>query len=75
MGHAAGLFRGDVSVEVAEVAVEIGDRLFEWAFEADHDGSPALVEEGIRAVTAYLEIYTVNGTRDRVEAAAGVAEG
>ena len=57
MGRAAGLFGDDLTLEVAEVAVEIGDRLFEWAFEEDHDGKQALVEQGIRAVTAYLELY------------------
>ena len=66
MARKAGLFHDDVSVEVAEVAVEIGDRLFEWAFEADHNGLPSLLEEGIRAVTAYLELYARNGSAQHV---------
>jgi AcrR family transcriptional regulator len=43
---------------VAEVAVEIGDRLFQLAFEHDLDGDPALLREARAAVTAYLQLST-----------------
>ncbi len=75
MGREAGLFREDLTPEIAEVAVEIGDRLFEWAFAADHNGLPALVEEGIRAVTAYLELYAAPGARKERVAQVAAAEG
>ena len=72
MGQSANLFGDDFSVDVCDVAVEIGDRLFGWAFEEDHDGSPARVEESIRAVTAYLELYANedNAARTAPEAVA-----
>ena len=41
----------------AELAVELGDRLFQLAFETDAAGDPAVVEEGIKIVTQYLELY------------------
>lgn len=41
----------------ATLAVEIGDRVFQLAYEHDDDGDRELVEEGITLVTAYLERY------------------
>lgn len=41
----------------ATLAVEIGDRVFQLAYEHDDDGDRELVEEGIVLVTAYLERY------------------
>jgi hypothetical protein len=43
---------------MALLAVEVGDRVFQLAFEHDPDGDPVLIEEGITMVTAYLERYT-----------------
>jgi len=53
----AGLARPDLSPQVAELAVEVGDRVFQLAYEHDEAGDQALVEEGITMVTAYLERY------------------
>lgn len=53
----AGLARPELTVPVAVLAVEVGDRVFQLAFEADRAGDPVLVEEGITLVTAYLERY------------------
>ncbi|ANH36991.1 transcriptional regulator BetI [Nocardioides dokdonensis FR1436] len=52
-----GLCRPDLSPAVVELAVEVGDRVFQLAHEHDADGDPALVEEGITMMTAYLERY------------------
>lgn len=41
----------------ATLAVEIGDRVFQLAYEHADDGDPELIEEGITLVTAYLERY------------------
>ncbi|MDO9497866.1 MAG: TetR/AcrR family transcriptional regulator [Nocardioides sp.] len=41
----------------ATLAVEIGDRVFQLAYEHADDGDGELVEEGITLVTAYLERY------------------
>lgn len=51
----AGLVPPTLGPEVARVAVELGDRAFEVAFTDDIAGDPVLLEEGIAAVTAYLE--------------------
>jgi len=42
---------------VALLAVEIGDRVFQLAFEDDPSGDPELIEEGIALMTAYLSRY------------------
>ena len=44
-------------IEAAELAVEVGDRVFQLAYEHDADGDPTLVEEGVLMMTAYLERY------------------
>ena len=42
---------------MAELAVEVGDRVFQLAYAEDADGDRELIEEGIVLVTAYLERY------------------
>ena len=51
----AGLARPDLSPTIALLAVEVGDRVFQLAFEHDATGDPELIEEGITLVTSYLE--------------------
>jgi hypothetical protein len=41
----------------AELAVELGDRVFECAYHREPAIEEALFAEGKRAVTAYLEQY------------------
>ena len=53
----AGLARPELTPAMAVLAVEVGDRVFQLAFEHDSDGDPVLIEEGIAMVTAYLERY------------------
>jgi hypothetical protein len=53
----AGLADPALRPDVAVLAVEVGDRLFQLAYEHDAHGDQALVEEGIAMVTAYLERY------------------
>lgn len=54
---AAGLARPELTLAMATLAVEVGDRVFQLAFEHDDDGDRVLIEEGITLVTAYLERY------------------
>ncbi len=54
---AGGLIGDELTVDRARLAVEVGDRIFQLAFEHDDDGDPDLVEEGIVLVTGYLERY------------------
>jgi AcrR family transcriptional regulator len=53
----AGLASDDLTAHAAQLAVEVGDRIFQLAFEDSDDGDPATIEEGITLVTAYLERY------------------
>jgi AcrR family transcriptional regulator len=52
-----GLASPALTEAVAGLAVEVGDRVFQLAFEHDADGDPVLIEEGIAMMTAYLERY------------------
>jgi AcrR family transcriptional regulator len=49
-----------LSERAAVLAVEVGDRVFQLAYEHDHRGDAALVDEGIVLVTAYLERYAAH---------------
>jgi AcrR family transcriptional regulator len=53
----AGLARPELTLAMATLAVEVGDRVFQLAFEHDADGDPVLIEEGITMVTSYLQRY------------------
>ncbi|MGZ4447031.1 MAG: TetR/AcrR family transcriptional regulator [Nocardioides sp.] len=53
----AGLAGPGLTPQMALMAVEVGDRVFQLAFEHDFAGDPVLIEEGITMVTAYLERY------------------
>ena len=52
-----GLARADLPESAAVLAVELGDRIFQLAFEHDPTGDDALVEEGIALLTSYLQRY------------------
>lgn len=54
---AAGLARDDLTERSAVLAVEVGDRVFQLAFEHDSQGDADTIEEGIAMMTAYLERY------------------
>ena len=53
----SGLATEALTTAVAGLAVEVGDRVFQLAFEHDSDGDAVLIEEGIAMMTAYLERY------------------
>lgn len=53
----SGVARPDLSEQAAVLAVEVGDRVFQLAYERDHRGDEVLVAEGIAMMTAYLERY------------------
>lgn len=52
-----GLVRSGVDPQVVELAVEVGDRVFQLAFEHDLRGDQQIIAEGIELVTGYLERY------------------
>lgn len=53
----SGLATEALGERTAVLAVEVGDRVFQLAFEHDDEGDDALVEEGIAMMTAYLERF------------------
>lgn len=52
-----GVIRPDTPGVVAELAVEVGDRIFQLAFEETLTGDPAVLAEGPTLVARYLELY------------------
>ena len=52
-----GLLAPGTSVRVAELAVEIGDRLLQLAFEDSLVGDPEVLAEAERAVVGYLQLH------------------
>lgn len=53
----AGLLAPGTPVRVAELAVEIGDRLFQLAFEESLSGDEEILLEAERAVVGYLAVH------------------
>jgi AcrR family transcriptional regulator len=51
----AGLVRPDTRPFHAELAVEVGDRVFQLAFETTMRGDRAVIAEGVELVRGYLE--------------------
>ena len=49
-----------------QLAVEVGDRVFQLAYAEDADGDPELIEEGIALVTSYLERYATPEGREGI---------
>jgi AcrR family transcriptional regulator len=62
----AGLARPDMPVAAAELAVEIGDRVFQLAYETRDDGDDFLIGEGIAMVSAYLRGFATPAGLDGV---------
>jgi AcrR family transcriptional regulator len=50
-----GLVRPDTDPQIIDLAVEVGDRVFQLAFEHDLRGDQHIITEGIELVTGYLE--------------------
>jgi AcrR family transcriptional regulator len=52
-----GLTVPEVTVLIAELAVEMGDRLFQLAYEETLTGDPAIISEAVVVITTYLQRY------------------
>lgn len=63
-----GVTGSELTVQVAELAVEVGDRVFQLAFETRRRGDTYLIEQGIDLVTSYLERFATQAGRDGVPA-------
>ena len=64
----AGLTSPDTPLAATELAVEIGDRVFQLAYESDLDGDEFLISQGIAMVTAYLLTYATKAGIEGIEA-------
>jgi len=64
----AGLARPDTPLAATELAVEIGDRVFQLAYESDLDGDAFVIDEGIAMVTAYLLTYATQAGAEGIDA-------
>ncbi|QZY28716.1 TetR/AcrR family transcriptional regulator [Nocardioides coralli] len=62
----AGIAEADLPPAAAELAVEIGDRVFQLAYDKDLRGDDFLVEEGMAMVAGYLEQYATPAGRTGV---------
>ena len=58
-----GVLEPDTDPAVVELAVEVGDRIFEVAFEHDLRGNQRVVDEGVDVVAGYLENYATPAGR------------
>lgn len=58
--QAVGMVRAKTVPRVVELAVEVGDRIFELAFEHDLVADELIIAEGIELVTGYLERHAEN---------------
>jgi hypothetical protein len=47
-------------VAAAELAVEMGDRVFQLAYETADGGDEFIIAEGMAMVTAYLQRYATD---------------
>ena len=63
----AGLAKKELTLKIAHLAVEVGDRVFQLAYAEDVDGDPELIEEGIVLVTSYLDRYARSPPRRAVK--------
>jgi AcrR family transcriptional regulator len=52
-----GLLVEEASPRHAEIAVELGDRLFQLAFAIDLDGDPMILDEALKVLSTYLGLY------------------
>lgn len=66
-----GLLRPGTEPIVAELGVEVGDRVFQLAFEEDLDGDEHVIDEGVELVVAYLERYATAAGRTGIPVGRG----
>lgn len=55
-----GLAQVELPLAAAELAVELGDRVFQLAYETEDLGDEFIVSEGIAMVTTYLQRYATD---------------
>ncbi len=58
-----GLLDGSADPYHAQIAVEMGDRLFQLAFEDDVSGDPLILDEAVRVVSGYADGFASEAGR------------
>ncbi len=66
-----GLVTDEGTEQIARIAVEMGDRLFQLAFEREITGDEVVLREAVKVVTTYLDLYATPAGRDGVPASDG----
>jgi len=69
--RAAGLLADAATERSVDIAIEIGDRLFQLAYEDSLEGDPAVLAEAPDIVCGYLDRYSTALGRQGVPASAG----
>jgi hypothetical protein len=54
--------KAGTGLRVVELAIEVGDRVFQLAFEHDLRGDELVIDEGIELLTGYLDRHATHGT-------------
>ena len=57
LARGLGLVTDEGTEQIARIAVEMGDRLFQLAYEETLDGDPAIISEAVTLLTTYLQRY------------------
>ncbi len=66
LAQGLGLLTDAGDEQIARIAVEMGDRMFQLAFERDIVGDPTVLTEAVKVVTTYLELYATEAGREGV---------
>lgn len=59
----AGLLSAEADLARGQFAVEIGDRVLEWAFREGYTGDQAVIDDGIEILVGYLERFATDAGR------------
>jgi AcrR family transcriptional regulator len=71
LARGLGLVTDEGTEQIARIAVEMGDRLFQLAFEREITGDEVVLREAVKVVTTYLDLYATPAGRDGVPASDG----
>lgn len=59
----AGLLSDEVDLARGQFAVEIGDRVLEWAFRNGYTGDQRVIDDGVEMLVSYLERFATDNGR------------
>ena len=59
LGLAFNLLKPDIPPAALRLAIEIGDRVLQVAYESDQSGDAQILTDGVEVITSYLNRFTV----------------